>query len=193
MNYYTYKINFVDGFYYYGRRSCKCRPEDDTYYGSPKTHKDKWRTTMFSKEIISTHNTLEESDIAEGELIGDSYKTDPLCLNEHNRGNFYNTGHSLEARAKMSATHKARGTGKGRKLTEETRRKMSEAKKGKVFTEEHKAALSTAWRRKYQAHLYTPEVREKIAAKNRGKKRTPEQRARMSEAAKKRWAKHKEV
>ena len=58
--FYTYKINFVDGFYYFGSRKTEVKPKDDIYWGSPKTHKDKWKTTMFSKTILNVFENGKE-------------------------------------------------------------------------------------------------------------------------------------
>ena len=57
---------------------------------------------------------------------------------------------------------------KGRTLTEETRRKISESMKGNTHSEEHRRKLSEA---------------------HKGKRYTDETRKNMSDAAKRRWAK----
>ena len=111
MYFYTYRIDFVDGYYYYGSRKSKVKPEEDKYWGSPKTHKEKWNTTMYWKTILNVFgvdiNMLEE----ETNLIGDNYKNDPFCLNQHNNDNF---------------------TTLGMKMSEETRRKQSERKQNYI-------------------------------------------------------------
>lgn len=54
MNYnYVYKITFETGHVYYGSRSCKCLPTDDTYLGSPYTHKNYWNDYTPNKEIVA--------------------------------------------------------------------------------------------------------------------------------------------
>ena len=93
--FYTYKIIFNDGHYYYGMRKSIGSPEEDIYWGSPKTHKDKWRTMMYSKEIINVYTDCTECAQAEIELIKPVYRADPLCLNENFAGwpcNLNNTG-----------------------------------------------------------------------------------------------------
>ena len=111
MYFYTYRIDFVDGYYYYGSRKSKVKPEEDKYWGSPKTHKEKWNTTMYWKTILNVfgvdNGMLEE----ETNLIGDNYKNDPFCLNQHNNDNF---------------------TTLGMKMSEETRRKQSERKQNYI-------------------------------------------------------------
>jgi hypothetical protein len=104
MNYYTYRIDFVDADYYYGRRQCECDPVDDKYYGSPVTHKDKWQTTEFKKTIINTYETLQEQVDAESELIGDKWKTDPKCLNNSAGGaSYFHHKHTEETKSKIRA------------------------------------------------------------------------------------------
>ena len=84
MNFYTYVIRFVDGHYYYGYHPTYGNdPKTDKYYGTPVTHREKWLTTMYWKEVISFYETFEEADEAEQKLIRPCYKTDPLCLNEN--------------------------------------------------------------------------------------------------------------
>lgn len=94
---------------------------------------------------------------------------------------------------------------KGHTVTDETRRKMSESKKGNPgfwkgkkrapFTEEHRRKLSEAMKGKnyplFGKHR-TDETRIKISESKKGKKRVPfsdETRRKMSAAAKRRWAK----
>lgn len=84
MNFYVYVIRFVDGHYYYGYHPTYGNdPQFDNYYGTPVTHKEKWLTTMFWKEILGLYETFEEADAAEQALIRPYYKSDPLCLNQN--------------------------------------------------------------------------------------------------------------
>ena len=77
-------IRFVDGHYYYGYHPTYGNdPQFDKYYGTPVTHREKWLTTMFWKEITGLYETFEEADVAEQDLIRPKYKSDPLCLNEN--------------------------------------------------------------------------------------------------------------
>jgi hypothetical protein len=69
MYYYCYKIIFVDGFFYIGSRKSSVQPIEDAYYGSPVTHKDKWYTTMYQKEIICKYDQYGEMLDQECELI----------------------------------------------------------------------------------------------------------------------------
>lgn len=67
----------------------------------------------------------------------------------------------------------------GRKLSRETREKISRALKGRPKSAEHTAKNSAA----KMGHVQSAETIAKRVAKNRGQRRTPEQRARQSDAA----------
>ena len=72
--------------------------------------------------------------------------------------------------------------GKGRQHTEETKKKMSEAKKGKSFSEEHRKKLSenNIWNNKKRCE----EARKKISEANKGRILSDEWRKKISEAFK---------
>jgi hypothetical protein len=87
MNYYTYTIHFVDGYYYHGYHKHEgVDPLTDGYWGSPVTHKEKWLTTMHWKEITGVHETIEQVTFAEQEAIRPVFTTDPKCLNANCNG-----------------------------------------------------------------------------------------------------------
>lgn len=87
MNYYTYTIHFVDGYYYHGYHKHEgVDPLTDGYWGSPVTHKEKWLTTMYWKEITGLYETIEEVTFAEQEAVRPVFNTDPLCLNANCNG-----------------------------------------------------------------------------------------------------------
>jgi hypothetical protein len=89
MNFYTYTIRFVDGYYYHGYSKYKGNdPLTDGYYGSPVTHKEKWSSTMYWKEVTGTYETLEQVTLAEQEVIRSVFREDPLCLNAACNGLF---------------------------------------------------------------------------------------------------------
>jgi hypothetical protein len=154
--YYTYKITFVDGCYYYGYRATEAIPKDDIYWGTPKTHKDKWKTMMFFKTIINVFDNHYECSEAELNLIRPVYKTDPLCLNEC-CGRAVNQ--TPEIRKKMSEAALKRPKRKmseeqkiklRKPKSEEAKRRMSEAQKerthspmeGKTHSEETKRKIN---------------------------------------------------
>jgi hypothetical protein len=87
MNYYTYTIHFVDGYYYHGYHKHEgVDPLTDGYYGSPVTHKEKWLTTMHWEEITGLYETRDEVTFAEKEAIRPVFSTDPYCLNANCNG-----------------------------------------------------------------------------------------------------------
>lgn len=89
MIYYIYKITLLkgslEGHYYIGKH--KTDKEKDYYYGSGTLVKDyykkygKKKGVTFTKEIIEYNASEEINNLREKEIIGDLYKTDPLCLN----------------------------------------------------------------------------------------------------------------
>ena len=87
MNYYTYTIYFVDGYYYHGYHKLGDKePLIDGYYGSPVTHKEKWLTTMHWKEMTGLYESHPEVQFAEQEAIRPVFNTDPYCLNANCNG-----------------------------------------------------------------------------------------------------------
>jgi hypothetical protein len=87
MNYYTYTIYFVDGYYYHGYHKHQgVDPLTDGYYGTPVTHKEKWLTTMHWKVITGLHESHSEVQFAEQEAIRPVFNTDPYCLNANCNG-----------------------------------------------------------------------------------------------------------
>jgi hypothetical protein len=154
VHFYTYKITFVDGFYYLGSRKSKVKPENDVYWGSPKTHKDKWASTMFFKEVLGVYDTHQECTSAEVELIKPVYKTDSYCLNENCAGRVNMTQEVIE---KMSKTKK------GKSLSAEHKQKLSEAHLGKTHSEETKRKMSET------ATQMSDETKQKISDSHKGK------------------------
>jgi hypothetical protein len=109
--YYTYKILFEDGFYYYGVRKTDLNPEKDPYTGSPVTFAEKWKTTPFTKEVLQTFESWELACETEVKLIKKVFKTDPPCLNRNcggaihpNSASLGGTRKSTEQRQKDSST-----------------------------------------------------------------------------------------
>lgn len=129
---YIYKITCLCGefknHYYIGKRTSKNKHiYNDKYYGSGEKLRRYYKkyppqngVTMY-KEIIEINPTKEINAKREKEIIGDLYKSDPLCLNLMEGGNGRKV--SKETSSKKSRVFK------GRKLSEETKKKMSIAKK----------------------------------------------------------------
>ena len=79
--------------------------------------------------------------------------------------------------------------------TEETKRKISESHKGKIFTEEHKKnmSLNHASKKETGSYYQSEEYKEKMSKSLKGKKRTPESIERYRMAAKKREEKKRQI
>jgi hypothetical protein len=75
--YYTYRVLFNNGDYYLGQHTTDNL--DDGYTGSGKKLNE--RIDPFTFDILEYYNSEKELNIAEVELIGDLWYTDPKCLN----------------------------------------------------------------------------------------------------------------
>lgn len=75
--YYTYRVLFNNGDYYLGQHITDNL--EDGYTGSGKKLNE--RTDPFTFDILEYYNSAKELNIAEAELIGDLWYTDPKCLN----------------------------------------------------------------------------------------------------------------
>lgn len=142
MNHYVYRItNLINGKKYIGKRSCKCKIENDKYMGSGiliKKAITKYGLENFKKEILVICDTDEEAYIKEMEEI-EKVKawSNPLYYNVTNGGRGAGTGESNhwygkaipdEIKLKISKKLKNRYVGEsnpfyGKKHSEETKRK----------------------------------------------------------------------
>ncbi len=148
---YVYRFTQVStGKWYVGVRHRKgCHPNDG-YNSSSKVVRpliescsDDW-----IKEIVATGSKEAMIELEQFILEELNAAQDPMSFNMHNsNGKFHNAGHSEETRRKMR-----------RKLPEETRRKMSIAKKGVPMSEEHRRKVRLA----RTGHKRSEETRQKI-------------------------------
>lgn len=248
---YIYKITCLcgkfKGHYYIGKRSTNNNPESDGYYGSGVVITDYYKKyppvigETITKDILEFNDSLYDNCKREAVIIGDKYKTDPLCMNlmggglngspgEEARRHMGSArkgdknpnygkpksddfkekvrkklkGHapyfgkeytmSDETRKKISDTltgkpglsgsnhpmwgkhhsdeakKKISEASKGRKMSEETKKKIGEANKGKILSEKTKEKLRIANKGK---HL-SEEHKEKLRKAHIGKKQSPE-------------------
>jgi len=164
------------GEFYIGSRWANKLPAEDDFLKVYKTSAPYIKNDIsnFSGYVIAEFFTKESAYHFEQELINEYIGKDPLCLN---RSCFYDkTPFILN------------------KHTDESKRKMSLAKKGKpgpIKSAEHRAKLAEASRKR----PFSDESKLKVSLANKGrpsprkgKTLTPEHRAAMSAAAKARWA-----
>ena len=107
---------------------------------------------------------------------------------EHRRMHMKNM--SDETRRKISEANK------GHTQSEETKRKMSEAKKGKKFSEEHRRKISEANKGENNPNFgkhHSEETKRKMSEAKKGKKFSEEHRRKISEANKGRTSPRKGV
>ena len=168
--YYSYE-EFGRG--YIGSRGCKCLPEEDLrYYGSfwDKTFKPT------GKIILAEFDNRRDAYDAEVVL----HKFYDVVNNPHfaNQSRALTSGFTTEGRVAPN---------RGKKASEETRRKIGEASKGRRPSEETRKLKSKQMSGEGN-HMYgrthTPEAREKIGAAQRGKTISEEHRQRIIEGNK---------
>ena len=168
--YYSYE-EFGRG--YIGSRGCKCLPEDDSkYYGSfwDKTFKPT------GKIILAEFDNRRDAYDAEVVL----HKFYDVVNNPHfaNQSRALTSGFTTEGRVAPN---------RGKKASEETRRKIGAASKGRKPSEETRKLKSKQMSGEGN-HMYggthTPEAREKIGAAQRGKVIEDWHKERISQANK---------
>lgn len=185
---YVYKIIFADGCWYWGTSQYKgAPPERDGYYGSPVTHKDKWKEP-FSRIIIKEFQSEQERLDYETMCILPDLNN-PKCLNEHSARSF---SKETCSKAGKKAAEKSRGVPR----TEEVKTKISAANKGRKLSPEHVQKLKKAKRppvtpeaiakmvASKKGYRHTEETKKRISESNKGKERPPELRKRISDSIK---------
>lgn len=161
-----YKItNLINGRFYIGAHSTD--DLEDGYMGSGKqilASIKKYGKDNHRFEIVDTFSSRIELMDAEHSAVTEDLVQSRECMNMRVGGDGFS---SADMKRLWSDP--------------EFKEKQSAVKRGKIFTEEHKARLSAA------AKIRQPqsaEMRTKNAASNTGKKMSPEARAKMSAAAK---------
>lgn len=147
-----------------------------------------YKSQLFERAILKygwdniTHEVFEvdskeEMYRKEVELISFYHSNDPRygynCSTGGESG-FSGYRHSEEARKKISEATK------GKSRSKETRKRMSEANKGKIFSEETRKKIAETTRKNHS----DPEYREKMSETVKKKWTDPEYRRKQSEARK---------
>lgn len=159
-------INKVNGMFYIGKHSTE--NINDLYLGSGTRINHaikKYGRENFTKEILFVFEDESSALLMESKIISDLQIPNPNCYNicpigsgqkqkgislsEQTRQKIIdNNGmrgktHTDEAKAKISATHKGKSNWhKGKIRSEHTKQKISKARIGMKFTDEHRANIS---------------------------------------------------
>ena len=181
MSNYTYMVtNKINGKVYVGSHCWKGEGIDPNYYGSGTAITravKKYGKENFQVEVLYYYNTIEECRQDEERILTEYNVRD--CPHSYNLKN------------------SAMGGDKGRKLSDETRKKMSQASKGennpmygkrgkdspwygKHLSEEHKQKIAQA----SKGRQHTEETRKKLSRAHKGKTLSDETRKKMSQASK---------
>jgi hypothetical protein len=187
---YVYRVTSIkENRHYYGARTSTVPPEEDlgrTYFTSSKDldfkNKFKNHPESFTVKIIAQFGSREEAGKLEARLheifdVG----VNPKFYNKikATKTGFSNEGikHSEEAKKKMSEAKKGKEPAKGWRLSAETRERMSKAKKGQPAPNKGVSHSEEAKKKMSEAKKGRP-------AHNRGKKHSEESKLKMSEAKK---------
>lgn len=139
------------------------------YSTSPKFYAaiNKYGWNNFEHKILETKLSKEEACLKEQYYIQKFNSLSPNGYNLTTGGEI--TEVSDEARKKISKSMMGNKNGLGHKCSEETRKKISDAQKGKTFTEEHKRHISEAKKGKSTSSC-SEEKRQHIIASKKDKK-----------------------
>lgn len=181
---YVHKTEDTSEVFYVGRAALSKGKHFSRAYSTKKRNKF-WNAIVrkhgFSVSIASLHSTKQEADDEERRLIeyyGKRIDGGRLCnLADGGQGNF-GAPRTDEWKKKISESHK------GKKLSEEHKQKLRDAKRPRL-SEEHKKKISTAAKRLVGFRLNDPEIRklsQEARKKVKTKPRTPEHQEKINSA-----------
>jgi hypothetical protein len=183
---YTYIIKCPNGKSYYGYRSAnRVSPEDDlwkVYFTSSKRIKElreQYDDAEFDASVDKTFKTAEEAHEYETKFL-----TENDCVHSDdwlNEGCFPVFVMTDETKKKLSEAQK------GKKLSDDTKKKMSEAHKGMKASDDTKKKLSEA----HKGVKLSDEHRKNISEGRKGMKASDDTKKKISEAMKAYFAKKK--
>lgn len=163
-HYYVYKIIFVSGHWYIGKRKSEVDPHLDVRYNGSGTLLKKYMKNHndFHKEIVGVYNTELESLDAEKQILGDKWRTESyaqelgLCLNlVEGGGQFGGIGEDH--------------VNFGRKASDAARLKMSDSRKGENNYWYGKGELLSGENNPFFGKTHSDETKAKISSVNKGK------------------------
>ena len=191
--YYIYLIvNKVNGKTYVGQRKSSKKWYEDKYMGSGKLlkpAKKKYGIENFEKFLIQYCYSKEETDKAEKFWIAEYRRRGKAEYNIADGGQGGNLAHawnkgkklSDEHKKKLSEAHKGKSVwNKGKPCSEETKKKISEANTGRHHTDEVKRKMSEQRKGKHHSEEWT----RKISESNKGRRCSEETKKRISETLK---------
>jgi group I intron endonuclease len=203
-NYVYITTNLINEKQYVGDRSCNCNPFKDSYIGSGRpafaNAKKKYGKENFKKKILEFFDTKQKAFDAQEKWINEYNTLIPNGYNISPTGGMQSrNGWSNEQKQKMSVTCQ------GRKLSEEVKRKISNTKKGCVPWNKGKKGISEETRKKMseaskghtrlRGYKHSEKTSEKMSLArkgqypyNKGKKMSDEQKQKISESQKRRHA-----
>ena len=149
----------------------------------------KWLNGNIAGYIMPTEESRKKiSDFHKGKAKSKEHKKN-LSESQKGKPKVNSKNQTPEYRALMSQLKSGSGNGRfGKEVSEETRRRISEAKKGKQVAHNKGKSMSEEQKQKLREAMLgrkvDPEVLARRIKSQTGKKRTPEQRAKISEALK---------
>ena len=188
-------IDLLTGKKYVGQHHYHKPELDPNYHGSGRIIKRlyKKRPETLKMEYIKTCYSQEELDEWEKYFIFvyDTMSPKGYNLQEGGRGGTP----SENTRKRISEAAKGRTPpNKGKHLSEELRRKISEATKGRTSSEELRRKISEATKGRTSPNKgksMSEETRRKMSESHKGKHLSEEQKRKLSEATKRQWNKQK--
>ena len=168
---YVYRItNIVENKHYYGKRSSKVLPLLDigiSYFSSSSDKEfindQKNNPKNYKYKVVSVYLTSEQAIAKEIKLhnkfdVGANSHFYNKAKQTSTKFNLAGTKASEETKAKLSKARKNKESpNKGKKFSEASKEKLSKALKGRKFSEEHKSRMSDAAKKSVAAaaHLAT--------------------------------------
>ena len=184
--------NLVNGKLYIGQHRCKYEEQfTDGYLGSGHAFTNalkKYGKDNFERIIIEYANSPEELNALEAKYVDEEVMNNPMFYNLKTGGN-QNSVLSAEVRKKLSNALKGNKNPKGKIVSEETRKKLSERFKGRKISEETRLKISKtrkgtpAWN-KGKTGIYSEETRKKISEANKRRIISEETRRKISKISK---------
>lgn len=212
MKAYTYYLfHKPTGLKYYGVRFKKdCKTEDlwEKYFSSSKeVHKliEEYGINSFDYEIRKKFDSIEKARDWEHKVLKRLKvlkRKDWINKSEAKSASTKGFKYSEESKKKMSAWQQGENNPMyGKTHSEESKRKISEAGKNRIWSEEAKKKISETKKKKYPAgethymrgFKHTPDSLEKIKTARAKQLFSEESKIKMRESAKKAWAKRKGI